>query len=395
MQVYDIIHVFNSSLVSGPETLILPNTTSLVDRLVICLLQETRVATGADSVLKYAESLGHRVFQIAVRRRFDILSIWHLRSFIAQTQPKIVHTHGPKAGLFAALSVVGMRNKPILITTHHGVRATDTSRSLRLFQLIYEKVVMPLHDLVLTVCTSDRELLIAKGIQASNVVVHLNGTDRDLIPAERTPRDTQIYRSRLYDLAGMQNAEIPEQSFHFAVVARLAKEKRHTLLLDALAQIRSDKIHVYFFGNGPLDNELKEKAKDLDLSAYVHFLGYQRKVYDYLPAFDGIISLSQAEGLPINLIEAAWAGVPIIATAVDGVRDLIIDKNHGYLLPANPGIADITASIQQVMSNPKDSRAKAICMQSRVAAHFSRDSWLKSLEKIYKIFDLSISDTKI
>lgn len=374
--VSDIIHVFNSSLVSGPETMVFPNIIGLADRSFIILLSETRCKEGALKVQNYAESLGHRIISIPVRGRLDISAIVNLRYVIKTMNARVIHSHGPKATLYVALAQLALRTQSLFITTHHGVRANNLSPTLKFYEFLYEKVAIPYHHRVLTVCSSDKELLAHRGLPRDKLIVHLNGVDRPTV----TRQDALHKFAKLLSKSHMS---LPNTTINFVVVARLAKEKRHSLILSSLRALNNPDVHLHIFGSGPLEDLLKNLCLSMKISNQVHFWGYHSDIYDYLPAFDCMISLSEAEGLPINLIEAAYAGLPIIATRVDGVSDFMPNDSYGFLLPEDPTIEEVTHAIKTLISDPTLAQSKARNLSLRAKSSFSSQAWLNNLLAIY------------
>jgi len=378
-----IHHVFNSSLVSGPELLVLPNLAQFPEPFAIILLQERRLPEGAARVADFAIGLGHTVHEFPVAGRLDYEAARAMRAFWRETRPTVVHAHGPKAALHVLLALSRMRDRPLFLTTHHGVRANDQSAKLRLFETIYEKLVMPRTDLCLTVCTSDRELLISRGVPAEKLAVHLNGISRrPFSGSARRAASAGIRRAWSDELGvGLSNA------FIVGVVGRLAPEKQHDLILRAFARFREGDSagdrHLLCFGSGPREAGLVKQTADLGLQGSVHWMGYRPDVYGQMPGLDVLLSVSSAEGLPINLLEAGWSGVPVIASGVDGVRDLIHHGDSGLLLDSPAEVDAIVEAIERMRVDRAVADRMADRLQATVAERFSRESWIRRLSEIY------------
>lgn len=379
-----IHHVFNSSVVSGPETLVLPNLQGFEEPCEVVLLEETRKAAGAAGVTEYARELGFRVHPFPVVRRLDLGAIRALRVFWKHEHPLIVHAHGPKASLYAMMALRGRRGEPRLITTHHGVRANDQTPKLRFYETVYEKLVIPRTDLCLTVCTSDRDLLIARGVPSNRIAVHLNGVGRRRYSGSARQQTALDVRKSWSAIVADDLAE----TFIVGVVGRLAPEKQHGLILEAFARLRKERpgtnVRLLCFGSGPLERELRDRTAALGLESCVHWLGYRSDMETELTGLDVLLSVSSAEGLPINLIEAGWAGVPVIATGIDGVRDLIEDSDSGVLLPSPAGTHDIVGALTGLLDDRARAQRLAERLQVRVTEGFSKEAWTHRLNEIYQ-----------
>ena len=377
-----IHHVFNSSLVSGPETLVLPNLQGFATPCTIVLLQETRLPEGSAKVADYARSLGFSVHEILVNSRFDFRAISELSEYWKKTRPRLIHAHGPKASLHVLLAYrkLDKKSRPVLVTTHHGVRANDQSLKLRLFEKVYEKLTMPFFDRTLTVCTSDRELLVKRGLARKKTDVHLNGVDRKLV---RTHERADVQKK----IRGSWNQP---SGFLVGVVGRLAVEKQYSRILEALALFKKQKpelpIRLLCFGSGPLEAELKDLTRTLGLSDQVSWMGYRNDIASEMAGLDLLFSLSNAEGLPINLIEAGWAGTPVLAQGVDGILDLIEDRQSGVLLKPPATDQEVVDALVWFFENGSEAQALGVNLQKRVQEKFSRQAWLTKIRAVYAEF---------
>ncbi len=131
----------------------------------------------------------------------------------------------------------------------------------------------------------------------------------------------------------------------------------------------------------------------MNLENNVLWMGYRKTVGEETAGFDLLISLSFAEGLPINLIEAGWAGTPVLTTWVDGNRDLFPTEEFGALISPFSTVEGIAEKLNQVISNSSQLEKMGKKFQSRVINHFSGEAWLKALEQIYK--DLPMGGQKL
>src|SRR4029077_19684411 len=104
------------------------------------------------------------------------------------------------------------------------------------------------------------------------------------------------------------------------------------------------------FGAGPLENELRRKVQKLKLEHRVRWMGYRDGVGDDLVGLDLLLSFSKAEGMPINLIEAGWAGTPVLATLVGGLQDLLPADRYGLRIPPNEPATESAARLRPLVS---------------------------------------------
>jgi hypothetical protein len=173
------------------------------------------------------------------------------------------------------------------------------------------------------------------------------------------------------------------------VIGRLSPEKDHERLLRVLSCLNrlptTRDWKCLIFGSGALEAALREEAGHLGLGKRILWMGYRQDVMNELSGLDLLLSFSKAEGLPINLIEAGWAGTPVMATRVGGVTDLIPDESYGHLM--DPGEPDEVSALNLLRALTPEGHAElenqAGRFQERVALEFRQSKWLQRLAAIY------------
>ena len=116
-------------------------------------------------------------------------------------------------------------------------------------------------------------------------------------------------------------------------VGRLTGVKRQDRLLRAFAQVRARRhdAHLLLVGDGPLRDDLRALAEHLGIAAQVHFAGYQSQPERYFAAMDVFALTSDSEGMPLAILEAWAAGLPVVASRVGGVPELVSHGQTGLL----------------------------------------------------------------
>lgn len=368
-----IAQIFNSSLISGPETLILPNLKFIKSSYCIIWLKEVRVEEAKnEKVLAYFKQFAE-VHVIPVTSRRDTKAAAQLKAKLEELNIKIAHAHDVKATYILDLS--GASNKYKRISTHHGVHARS-GLSVVLFEQFYSRFILPQMDKTITVCSTDKPILVDRGIAPEKIIVHLNGVDRPKINwEERSALQETIRKSW-----GITTA--PAEKL-YGIVARLADEKDHALALRCLARLKDLSFKVLCFGLGPEEVKLKALTKELGLEDKVIWMGYRGSLGQELAGFDGLLSFSRAEGLPINMIEAGWASTPIFARVVDGVADLIPDKEFGFPFPMDEKLEKMETRFREFYSDTGEKQARN--MLTRIESNFSGKSWAKQMDKIVEV----------
>jgi glycosyltransferase involved in cell wall biosynthesis len=128
--------------------------------------------------------------------------------------------------------------------------------------------------------------------------------------------------------------DIRDDYFNLLIVGRLDRVKGHHVAIEAVAkEARLAEVHLYIVGTGPCESELRTLAESLGIAARVHMLGFRRNAYDYIAHCDILLMPSLHEGLPYTLLEAMALGVPVVASRVGGLGEVIQDRRTGLLVP--------------------------------------------------------------
>jgi glycosyltransferase involved in cell wall biosynthesis len=164
-------------------------------------------------------------------------------------------------------------------------------------------------------------------------------------------------------------------------VGRLTPEKGPDILLEAAASLPVD-VHVSLVGEGPMRADLERRAESLGLDSRVRWHGIVDSADRLLSAFDVVVLSSRTEGTPMVLLEAMAAGVPVVASAVGGVPDVVSDR-EAILTPADDPralAAGIVAALDR--GDPTESRVEAA--RARLRSDYDLEAWLDRYEAVYR-----------
>ncbi|MEO8509639.1 MAG: glycosyltransferase [Chloroflexota bacterium] len=165
---------------------------------------------------------------------------------------------------------------------------------------------------------------------------------------------------------------VPVEGPMLTVVAKLMEQKGHRILLEALPSVleRHPDLQIVFAGEGPLRDEILALVEAIGIASHVHLVGNRPDVADLLAASDLFVLPSLWEGLPMALLEAMAARLPVVATSVSGSRDVIVDGESGRLVP--PGDpARLVAAIIEILGDPARAQRLGTAARKRVEAEFS------------------------
>ena len=176
---------------------------------------------------------------------------------------------------------------------------------------------------------------------------------------------------------------IPHDATVVGAIARLDVQKGLTYLIRALPEVVLSHPHVHLLlaGDGPLRGELEEQARSLGLAERVHFAGFRRDTRAILSTLDIAALPSVHEGLPLSLLEAMAAELPIVATRVGGMPEVISDGSTGLLVPAQDPSA-LALAIRRLLDEPSMARRLAAAARAR-CADFSEDALVDRLLGVY------------
>lgn len=237
----------------------------------------------------------------------DVKAIREVRQRFRLLRPDIVALHSSKAGTIGRIAAKSMHVPSVF--TAHGWSFTEGIpwKKQQLYRLI-EQGLAKRTDAIITVSNYDANLARKAHILPKHGlhVVH-NGI-------LSTEKPSAIRKKNI------------------VMVARFQLPKRQDLLLQAFALLEDKATTLTFVGDGPTKKEVEKLADTLGVKERVLFTGNQQSVTTYLEEASIFVLMSNFEGLPISIIEAMAAGLPIIASDVGGVRELVTANENGFLV---------------------------------------------------------------
>ncbi|KRL59040.1 glycosyltransferase family 4 protein [Latilactobacillus fuchuensis] len=329
---------------------------------------EVELLTFADGpVAAAAKKKGIKVKIMGKSSRYDFGLLKELVAYINAGDFDLVHTHGARANLFLSL----IRNKikaKWIITVHSDPRLDFMQRGV-LGWLFTKLNIRSLKkaDGIFAVTQNFKNVLLALGIAENKIRVIYNGIRFQTVVPERQPHD----------------------KFEIVIVGRLHPVKGHSILLNAFKEAAIKEAQLTIIGEGELKNDLQKLTSDLKIDQQVNFTGMltQTEINQYYLKTDLAVLSSLSESFPLVLLEAANYGVPVIATDVGDMRQLIPDDNYGWIVPTQDMIALKTALLE-AYANWQTGTLQPIGDRLRVhaQANFSIDNLCQSTIKGYTVF---------
>lgn len=278
-------------------------------------------------------------------------SIRALRDFMRDYAPDVVHTHTTTAG-FAGRLAARLADVPVVVHTLH----THPFRGLysRFDSMMFiwlERFGTYFSDSIITLSASLRADLSGRYHIARKNRLTVLPLGYDLQPFTQVKRHHGAFR-RAWN--------IPDDAPLIGIVGRLIDVKHHDLFLNAAAQFHAEspRAHFVIVGDGILRSSLEQLARDLGIGQAVHFIGWQQDMPDIYADMDCIAITSLNEGTPVPLIEGMVVGVPVVATDVGGVRDLLGGGEFGRIVPPDdvPALVDAFRACLESDHDPEPAR---------------------------------------
>jgi glycosyltransferase involved in cell wall biosynthesis len=354
-----------------PESGGVPQHVLVLSRALVERGWEVDVAAGAGARPGSAyradlEAAGARVFELPLRRApgpWDALGASGLRR-LDDPSYDIVHAHSSKAGALARLSLP--RPRRVVYTPNCFAFAAGFGPARAAYWAVEQALVPRTGALI---AASEWERRQARALLGAGPRMH---TIPNGVPPARTdvPMHPELARLRASGrlVAGF--------------LARLATQKDPLTLVEAAARVSAD-AHVVVAGNGALEDGVRAAIARLGVADRVHMLPFSGPVDRYLAGFDLFVLPSRWESLPIAVLEAMAAGLPVLATDVGGTSEAVEDGVTGRLVPAADAAA-LARGLDALLGAPDTLRAMGEAGRARWRARFSLDRLARDHDALYR-----------
>ncbi len=291
-----------------------------------------------------------------------------LARLVKDRQIDVVQTHLLEVLDFVALSLRGRTAVKAVFWTIHNVDFLPTWQHLLLKakRVVYGRLYRRLGERVdgfIAVSSEVQEAIVAQiGPLQHKIFTVPNGVNlqRYAIPGDKATL--------------CRDLNLPADSALALVVGRLTGQKGHTFLIEALKSLipARQNLHALLVGKGELRSALEAQVRQANLGEHVHFLGQRDDIPALLAAADMFILPSLWEGLSVALLEAMAAAKPVIATAVSGTRQVMVQRQTGLIVP--PGNSSALAeAVDQLLAEPERAVAMGQAARQYVSANYSAE----------------------
>lgn len=357
-----VLHVINGEHYSGAER---------VQDLLACELPNHGIEVGFACVKPDRFPTARRsevsLFEAPMRNRFDLRAGWKIAELVRAEGYQLIHAHTPRTALVGQIAA-RLTATPMVYHVHSPTSRDSTNGIRNWFNALNERISLRQAAALIAVSNSLGEHMRAAGFPSETVTVVPNGVPCPTQTREATP---------------------PTGEWTLGTVALFRPRKGLEVLLEALAMLRQENVPVKLRAVGPFETPEYEQSiralvESLHLESSIEWTGFTEDVAHELRQLDVFVLPSLfGEGLPMVVLEAMAAGVPVVATRVEGVPEAIIHGESGVL--ADPEDSrDLAAKIRSVVEgevNWETIRSNAL---TRHQQHFSDRTMAEGVASVYR-----------
>jgi glycosyltransferase involved in cell wall biosynthesis len=321
------------------------------------------LACPSGSAIASAAGTCSQLYEVPVRGDLDAAFMPRLRGIIAVGRPDLVHVHSRRgADLWGGLAAWS-RGVPSLIT-----RRVDNPENPLVARLKYR-----LYDRIITISEAIRQVLLSEGVPAEKIICVPSAVDHRRYA---TPCDRNWFLREF----GLQATDRT-----IGMIAQFIPRKGHRFLIEAAPDIigRCPDARFLFFGKGSLLEDVRNMCARNRIGDRMVFAGFRTDLERVLPCLDLVVHPARMEGLGVSLLQAAAAGIPVVATRVGGIPEIVQDNINGYLIDVGDKRA-IMRRIIELLADPEKAHRFGSTSRMIVRSRFSIDAMVKGNLAVYR-----------
>ncbi|HEU0120890.1 MAG TPA: glycosyltransferase [Bryobacteraceae bacterium] len=314
-------------------------------------------------------AIGVPLVSLDLSKRFpNPLVFLRLLAAIRRFQPDVLHTHQVHANIAGRLARL-FAPVPVLVSTAHSIVEGPRRR-----EWAY-RLTDGLCDLTTNVCQAGVSRYVRVGaVPASKIRYMPNAID------------TERYANRAHRRAASRDAlQLDSDEFVWLAVGNLREPKDYPVMIETIRRIaaQESRVRLLIAGAGPLAEELAAQAGALSPHP-ITFLGARSDIPDLLAAADGFLMSSSWEGTPLALLEAGASALPVVATRVGGVPEVVTEGVSGFLAPPKDPESLAQACLHVMRSAPEQRAVWGAAGREIVEAAFSLQSLAEQWQRLYQ-----------
>jgi len=361
-----VLHVIGGGEIGGAEELVLTLLKMLnpdkYEAQLLCLCE----GPFAD----IAAGQGFTSITIPMKQQLDISTLQPVREYIRDEQISIVHTHGVRANLIARLAAK-KEGKPVVTTVHSVLRYDYASKAKAALARYITMLTNNKTDSFIAISSAIEKDIKDMGVPAEKIHLIHNGLDTAKF---KQPVNAAKIREKL--------GIIPGRTV-IGMVARLHPVKGHEYFLQGARSLLDKGLDLQFLiiGEGTYRQKLEKMINDLDLKEHVMMPGYYSPMEDIYGVIDLLCLPSLMEGLGLVILEAMYFNIPVVASSVGGIPEIITNEVNGLLVAPRDykGLADAVIKLlsdEQLRTDIQQQGAETV-------KEFSLENMAQKVEMIY------------
>lgn len=261
------------------------------------------------------ESVACQYLQKQISPISDGKSLRYLLHIINLFKPDLIAAHSSKTGILGRLASK-ITKVPCVFTAHGWSFTTGIPQPNRTIYRWLEKLTAPLAGKIICVSEYDRKIGLKAKMSVEQLVTVHNGMKDVAVKLMANPAQAKPIK--------------------IAMIARFDRQKDHPTLIEAFKDLNAQLILV---GDGPSLEQTRNRVEELGMGDRVSFLGFRQDIAEILAEVQIYTLISNWEGLPCTIIEAMRAGLPVVASDVGGVKEIVLDEQTGYVVPRGDVVA--------------------------------------------------------
>lgn len=305
----------------------------------------------------------------------DLIALFKLCLLLRKEKPHIVHTHSSKAGILGRIAA-WIARVPVIIHTFHGFAFHDFQpRFVKGFYILLERLIARITHKLIAVSNDNIE----KGLQNDIGI-------REKYLVIRSGIDVTRYKNSHVDVSEKRRElNIPNDE---KIITTIGPFKPQKNLLDfvRVAKYVSDRNNYCRFlviGDGKQRFQIESLINQLKLNSKVELLGWRRDIAQILAVSDVFVMTSLWEGLPRSILEAMCMGLPVVANAVDGVKEIINNTENGFTV--EPFMTqEMSECILDILSNADQAKEVGLKAKESITQEYDINYMVKQQEDLYK-----------
>ncbi|MFC1676063.1 glycosyltransferase family 4 protein [Planctomycetota bacterium] len=326
---------------------------------------------------KYKVIVVDKMFR-AINPLFDIPAYYKIRRLLKQLQPDIVHTHSAKAGILGRFAAYGLKNRPKIVHTIHGLAFHKyQSQLMNKFYIAIEKTTAKRTDFFITVADAMTEQATQAGISTPDkYVTAYSAIDEDTFLEAISEEEKGRFR---------QKYSIAEDAVVLVTIARLFILKGHDHIIESAKQLSKqfDNTVWLFVGDGNLSDTFKQQVRELGLSDKIKFTGLlpPSQIPLAIQSSDILVHCSLREGLARAIPQAMLCGKPAISFDVDGARE-VVNESTGRLVEAK-NIEHLIDASAELIEDEALRESLGQTARESVKEKFAPETMVEVIESVY------------